>query len=92
MLWVLCPRSCWLEVVFNKSARGSGPAAKAGVYNKFIYLSTLSHMRKRLAPHVKKTAIKGPTSLIWRENKEKRKHSPSEPHAQFASAVEYGNM
>lgn len=92
MLRALCPLSCFVEVVINKSVRGSRPAANTGVYNKFIYLSTLSHMRKRLAPHVKKTAIKGPTSLIWRERKKETPLQSHCTHTQFAFAIEYGNM
>ena len=51
MRGALCALSSWLEVAFNKSLLGRGPAANTGVYNKFIYLSTQSPQDEKAPGH-----------------------------------------
>lgn len=83
----------------NKFLSGPEKTTKGRVYNKFIYLSTLSHkMRKWLALNVKKASssvIKGPMALIFFffPKKKREEKSPSEPsHSLLCNWIwQYGN-
>lgn len=80
----------------NKFLSGPEKTTKGRVYNKFIYLSTLSHkMRKWLALNVKKASssvIKGPMALIFFFLKRKGKKNHPQSHHTVCFAIEYGNM